>query len=318
MALALDTLAACDLCGSSRLRAVTTVEDLALGTPGRHTLAVCEGCGLRCLNPRPAPSEIGQFYPRSYEFYGADRVAPLRAWQRRAGGDERPGLVGRTLLGLRQKISFHHIPERDGGGRLLDVGCGSGAFLDVMKQLGWETHGVEISPEAAATARRKGHHIVGTTIDDELGEPQSYDLVYMWHTLEHTYSPRRALAHVHRVLRPGGRFLVSVPNVGGIQAALFGRFWSALDAPRHLYHFDRRTLRRYLEEAGFEVLRIETRTGATSWVRSLRLLMNHLLGTKLVREPSWLIGLFEIPTFLSGLFGYFGGGRDLRAFCRRR
>lgn len=78
------------------------------------------------------------------------------------------------------------------------------------------------------------------------------------------------------------------------------------------------TLRRYLEETGFVVTKVETRTGATSWVRSFRLLLNHVLGTQIRREPGWLIALFEIPAFVSSLFRCFGGGRDLRVFCRRR
>jgi SAM-dependent methyltransferase len=316
----LETLAVCDLCASAEHREIKVVEDLSLGTPGRHRLVRCQGCGLHFINPRPAPEAIAQFYPDSYEFFSDAKPAPLKKWQRLAGAKDAPrvGWLRRFLLGRQQTLAFHFVPPFHGDGKLLDLGCGSGAFLDTMKQLGWETHGVEVSPKAAQVAVSKGHQVVVGLADEPLGyADDSFDLVYMSHTLEHTFSPTKALANIRRVLKPGGRLVLAVPNYGGIQAAMFGQFWSALDAPRHLFHFDSSTLRRYLEAAGFDIVDLVTRTGATSWARSTRLILNRVLGTKWRSEPAWLIGLFEAPTFVSGLFRYFGRGRDLRVVCEK-
>jgi SAM-dependent methyltransferase len=221
------------------------------------------------------------------------------------------------LVAIPQRQACHPIPAWNGGGRILDVGCGGGAFLDTMKQLGWETHGRDPSPQACDVVARKGHRVRRGTAADIDDPPESYDVVYLYHVLEHTFSPRETLARLHDVLKPGGRLVMAVPNYGGLQMRLFGRYSSALDPPRHLYQFERQTLRRYLYAAGFRDVEITTRTGAQSVTKALRLLLNDLLGTTFRREPAWLSAPFELSTILCGLFGFFGAGRDLRVVARR-
>jgi predicted SAM-dependent methyltransferase len=99
----------------------------------------------------------------------------------------------------------------------------------------------------------------------------------MWHVLEHTYSPRKALESALRVLRPGGLLSLAVPNYGSAEAAIFRNAWSGCEVPRHLYFFNRSTLKRYLEEAGFKIVRLRTRTGATSVPRAFRHIANEVV-----------------------------------------
>jgi 2-polyprenyl-3-methyl-5-hydroxy-6-metoxy-1,4-benzoquinol methylase len=244
-------------------------------------------------------------------------VAPLRWWQRAAGDGVRRSWLVRALVHLRQQIAFHEVPPREGGGSLLDVGCGGGAFLDTMKQLGWRTCGVDPSPRAVDVARIKGHDVRLASAEDLPFAGGRFDLVQLNHVLEHTHSPRRALENARRELRPGGRLVLAVPNIGGVQARLFGRYWSGLDVPRHLYQFDARSLRRCLAEVGFRVLSLRTRTGATSLPKTLRLMINDLFGARWRRDQAWLVAPFEIVALLSSLVRNFGAGRDLRVVCRR-
>jgi hypothetical protein len=133
--------------------------------------------------------------------------------------------------------------------------------------------------------------------------------------LEHTHSPRQALRHVFDVLKPGGRFMLAVPNFGGLQARILGPYWCASQAPRHLYQFTRRPLTRYLENAGFENVRIYTRTGPAGLVQGFRHAVNGLLGTRWRDDPAWMLKLAEIPAVLSCLVRCLGMGCELRVTC---
>jgi 2-polyprenyl-3-methyl-5-hydroxy-6-metoxy-1,4-benzoquinol methylase len=319
VAVATEAVAACDLCEGTVFAFERTSPDLVERlVAGEHAYVRCLRCRLCFLSPRPAPGEIDRVYPQDYEPH-AD-LPPRRAawWQRLAGGrDARPSWWQRMLIAVRQRQTHYPIPPWTGAGKILDVGCGGGAFLDTMAQLGWETHGRDPSAVACAAARRKGHQVRQGTAADIDDPPESYDVVYINQVLEHTVSPIAALRRLRDILRPEGRLVLAVPNYGGLQMRLFGRYSSALDPPRHLYQFERHTLRRYLYAAGFRDVAITTRTGAQSVIKALRLLVNDLCGTGYRREPAWLSFPFELLMVVCGLFRFFGAGRDLRAVARR-
>jgi len=312
----LEVVATCDLCGGTRQRQVATYHEYLLFTGESFCLVRCEDCGLSFLNPRPTVRSIGFYYPPDYLAH-REEARPLRRWQSAVGAPTaaRPWGLRRLLLHIRQSMHWYSIPRFEGGGRALDIGCGSGKLLDTLRALGWDTHGVDPSAAALERARQRGHD---TTIGRAEDAPPAgeYDLVYLWHALEHTHEPSRVLANVRAAMRPGGRFHLAVPNLRSFHARLFGRCWWSTDAPRHLYQFDRRTLRRYLEEAGFVDIRMTTRTGASSWLRGVRQTINWIFGTRLRRDPGWLLELCEIPVVLSSLFRFFGVGSELRVTCR--
>jgi 2-polyprenyl-3-methyl-5-hydroxy-6-metoxy-1,4-benzoquinol methylase len=313
-----ETVERCDLCGGSSFRSVATFPEYYLFTGEDFRLVQCSDCSLHFINPRPGPDIIGRYYGDEYPSHHYE-PRPLRWWQRMASDprDSRASVFTRLMLHVHQSAAWHVIPRREGGGRIVDLGCGSGTLLDTMKMLGWDTYGVEPDSRAAERARSKGHEIVSGSAGQAHFDPGTFDIVYMWHVLEHTHSPRETLEIVYRYLRPGGRLVMAVPNYASLQARLFGRYWCATEAPRHLYQFDRRTVCRYLEQAGFAAPQVTTRTGSTSWVRGLRHTVNGVFGTRSNRDPAWLLGLFEVPVALASLFKFFGVGCELRVICRK-
>jgi 2-polyprenyl-3-methyl-5-hydroxy-6-metoxy-1,4-benzoquinol methylase len=154
-------------------------------------------------------------------------------------------------------------------GKVFDVGCGAGISLDSFQALGWETSGIDISLEAVEVARSKGHTIsLGDLCTAGLPEA-SFDVVLMSHVLEHMPSPRLALSAIRRMLRLGGYLIIEVPNLATFWTLIFRqRSWN-WDLPRHFYHFTAETLRRLLDTAGFEIIKLRTKGTANYLLQSI-------------------------------------------------
>jgi SAM-dependent methyltransferase len=139
-------------------------------------------------------------------------------------------------------------------GRVLDVGCGRGLLLEQLRRRGWEVQGTELSAQSAAYPR----DVLGIPVHigdlADLHFPSDhFDAVVMWHVLEHVPDPAVVLAEVTRILRPGGVFLVAVPNFGSLEARLTRDKWFHLDVPRHLNHYTPAVLYRALAGVGLRV-----------------------------------------------------------------
>jgi SAM-dependent methyltransferase len=145
-------------------------------------------------------------------------------------------------------------------GVVLDVGCSNGVFLDLFKEIGWETWGIE--PSGSATiAKSKSHKIVNATFEKANLPPKYFDLVILNHTLEHMNNPTAILKKVKLVLRPKGILYVDVPNAGGLSAKILGKHWPLLLPDEHRWQFTKASLTKLLEESGFKVLHWQSRSG---------------------------------------------------------
>ncbi len=315
----IERVGTCDLCGSSELEPRKRWADYHKFGPDKWTLVQCRNCSLSFINPRPRREAMGAFYGDDYAAHSARSTQP-KPWHRRVALRDAPqlSLVGKARVHVRQNLSWYRIPSWIGDGRVLDLGCGSGGrYLDVLQALGWTTHGVEPSEPAVAAAVAKGHRAVVGIAEEQHFPDSSMDLVTIWHVLEHTHSPLRTLSSIFRTLRPGGQLSLCVPNYGSAQAAMWQRFWWSCDAPRHLYQFTWRTLRRYLETAGFRVLHKTTRTGATSWQRTIRHIANAVLGTRYARDSKLFVDLMDPLLGVLSFTRFFGVGSELRVIAER-
>lgn len=201
----------------------------------------CRKCGYGWTLPPIGPEDIGAYYPPAYlgdsertlDAFLAGRLQKSRSWRRET-----------------EKVAFleRFVP----GGAILDVGCSNASFLLALDEKRWKRVGVEYIGEVVHLVRRKipsleiHHGGIGCRRLDE----GSFDVITFWHVFEHLHEPGEVLRRAYRLLRPGGRVVISAPNFDSAQARIFRRHWYAFDVPRHLHHFSPASLDILLTEAG--------------------------------------------------------------------
>ena len=232
---------ACPLCKSSAIAEEKRVKDHSI-TGETFALWRCGACSFLFTQDPPVPAEAGRYYA------GEEYISH---------SDNQEGLVNRLyhtardfMLGQKHKL----VDRVTNGKRLLDYGTGTGYFTDYMNRRGYQAEGIEIDEGARNYGREKFGITVHppAALHDTL-QPQSYDVITLWHVLEHLYDPQTYLDRFRALLVPGGRLIVAVPNHTSADAAAYGADWAAYDVPRHLWHFSPDTMRRLMRAADFTV-----------------------------------------------------------------
>jgi 2-polyprenyl-3-methyl-5-hydroxy-6-metoxy-1,4-benzoquinol methylase len=198
----------------------------------------CTECGLGRFYPMPSAARLRSLYPD--EYYGEPGVKFKKLVERlvRITGERHLAFLSRGLKP---------------GAQILDVGCGRGVVLRALAERGFEVHGTEISAEAVRGVDPRAEIRIAASLAEAEYEEKSFDQIIIWHVLEHLSDPARTLREAHRLLQPGGRLIVAVPNASSLQARWAGANWFHLDLPRHLYHFPLEALRRLMVASGFQI-----------------------------------------------------------------
>ena len=206
---------------------------------------------------------MGFYYPNEY--------GPHQAFHAEAGGrgDDRPQWR-RAVSSLAWRLADSRAESLPpiGPGRLLEVGCASGSFLDRMARLGWSVEGIEFSEKAAARARQLGHPIFCGRLEEAAAPTEPFDIAVGWMVLEHLHAPLASVVKLRSWVRPGGWLALSVPDTSSLGLSVFRSAWYPLDLPRHLYHFSRRSLRLLLERGGWTVRRFIAQRTTMDFVAS--------------------------------------------------
>ena len=262
-----------------------TGSDLMHTTPGCYTLRRCCGCGVLYMNPRLMGKELDAAYPEEYISH--------QPYQHR-------NLLAHILYRIRKDricravLSYYPHPA----GKVLDIGCATGDFLESMRWYGWDAYGIEPSSRAAAYAREIRHLDVFTgTLEEAPYEDGSFDIVTLWHVLEHVPDPVGTLRRIRRLLKPDGLLVFAIPNSESYEASLFRGAWSGLDIPRHLFVFSPTSVETALKRSGFETIHARGLFGSYSYAMlSLLFLIRKLTGNHKLVHTARQIVLNRIAT----------------------
>lgn len=223
---------ACPLCGSD--------DDTPLFEKDGFRFVRCRACDLAFVNPRLTPSELSRLYNEQVisgaHHYVSTAVEDTRSYTSRV-----------------QRLEQYQPP-----GRLLEIGCGPGTLMQVARERGWDVRGLEINAQSVAHARGHGLPVIEGVLPHPELAGAKFDAIVMNDVIEHIPDPRAAADAVHELLEPGGIFFLTTPDIGSPVARLLGSRWVHVKPLEHLVYFNRRTIRRFLEERGFEVLDVRS------------------------------------------------------------
>lgn len=272
----------CILCGETGNVLYKQLTDRLHDVPGEYEIYYCNACKLAWLSPIPFKEDVVKCYADEYYTHSpvlldeepstksslkdVIRRAILNQWY----GYKYPDVSGKihSLIGkilgvipfLRSKAYYDMkigLPWKEGG-RLLDVGCGNGGYLLMMRKLGWQVEGIDIDPQAVMAASKNHLTVHIGFLEDHSFPSESFDVITMSHVIEHLIDPHQTIKECHRVLKPGGYLAVVTPNFDSLLHRYFGKSYIALDPPRHTFIFTLRSIKKIISESGFEIRVLKT------------------------------------------------------------
>jgi 2-polyprenyl-3-methyl-5-hydroxy-6-metoxy-1,4-benzoquinol methylase len=214
----------CPWCGSENNKLHLKLKDEFL-TKEAFEIFECKDCGLLFTEPRPDEEHIGAYY-QSENYYSHQ--------------ENKSGFIPKIYemvktINLKNKCNMATKGMK--AGKVLDIGSGVGDFLHTLETQGWETTGIEPSDDAKAIAKKRMKAQLYSPEEIDQLSNESFDLITMWHVLEHVDDLKTEIAHLQRLLKKGGRLVLALPNFKSHDAQYYKEHWAAYDVPRHLNHF---------------------------------------------------------------------------------
>jgi SAM-dependent methyltransferase len=255
-----EILLSCPVCDRPDFEQLYVTKDRHYGISGNYRVVRCLACKLVFLNPMYSDEELAGLYPNDY--YAYQDFSQLPPWK----------MFMNRILGFSAGTKDPHF---ESPGIVLDLGCGSGRFLESMRRRGWTAHGVEINKAAAMLGRNaKGLEIFCGTLQEANFPPDFFDYVRSNHSFEHISRPNETLDVIHKILKAQGKVHIGVPNVDSINARVFKRYWWYLGAPVHPFNYSVSTLSRILAKHNFRVETIRFNSDFFGILGSLHIWLN--------------------------------------------
>jgi SAM-dependent methyltransferase len=216
----------CPICDSTGIQKVLSATDHTVSAES-FEIWQCANCSLRFTQDIPGPEKIGRYYKSEKYISHSDTNKGIINWLYLQ--------VRRFTLSSKRKF----IQEKTGlkKGSLLDVGAGSGAFLDHLRESGWNVEGVEPDDQAISRAAKRYGLLLKPSSALFSFQEKTFDAITLWHVLEHVHDLHGYIEQLKKICRPGGKIFIAVPNFTSYDAEYYSSSWAAYDVPRHLYHF---------------------------------------------------------------------------------
>ncbi|WP_080059693.1 class I SAM-dependent methyltransferase [Spirosoma aerolatum] len=291
----METVNHCPNCGSTQFAPFLICKDYLVSNQD-FTIQQCHQCSFRLTNPRPDGNSIGNYY-KSNQYVSHN--------------DKSGGLINTAYRVVRKytlRSKLQLINQINGKpGHIIDVGCGTGAFLESCQEGGWQITGMEPDSDARKIAIDKLQIPIQSNLNALRGvEPA--DIITLWHVLEHVPNLAETLDQLYQLITPKGTLLIAVPNSASFDASYFKQYWAAYDVPRHLHHFTPNTIAPLFKKHGFmltatkpmlfdafyiAMLSTRYQTGKTDYLKSVRVGLASNAEAKRTGNYSSLIYLFK-------------------------
>ncbi|MEO6284566.1 MAG: class I SAM-dependent methyltransferase [Dyadobacter sp.] len=234
--MSLETLENCPVCNKSSFSNYLNVEDYTV-SHREFTIQQCNSCYFLFTNPRPPEEEIGAYYQSQDYISHHDDAKDVMSKIYTSVRDYTIGQKVKMINALSSKK-----------GVLLDIGCGTGNFVDAIKEDGWKVFGTEPDSGAREVASKRVGASVFQNIQTAELQDKKFDVITLWHVLEHVHQLNETLGWLTTHLTENGTMIIAVPNPQSFDALKYGRFWAAYDVPRHLYHFTKGSMKQLVEK----------------------------------------------------------------------
>ncbi|NLN69807.1 MAG: class I SAM-dependent methyltransferase [Chloroflexi bacterium] len=285
----------CENCGRGKFTFLFSGSDKLLGIPGIFNVLECQHCGLYQIDPKLNSQQMEKYYPEEYICY-------LEAIE------DEPNPFIRFNRYLGQKKRYRQVMRRvKKTGKILDVGCATGIFLNEMQKGGWECQGVEPDQTAVNYAySRFGLDVFCGTLEEANLPTNTFDVVTLWDVLEHVYDLNTTIKEIRRVLKPGGMIIAILPNANAFERFWFKEYWVGWEVPRHYRTFNTVTITDFLRKHNFSDIEIFSFTGRHgAFMLSMQFWMNCLDLTAWTKRiilsivGSFFLRIVSLPLFMS-------------------
>jgi len=221
----------CPICSSNNFDVYMRTKDYFF-TQEEFTLSKCTSCDFVFTNP--IPNNIGKYYDTpDYLSHNTNANGFL-------------GKIYTKLRNINIKRKYILVNKYNSKGNILDIGCGTGELINYFNKNNWSVSGIE--PNTTAREFANINHKINVWEEDKLEtfNPKSFDVITMWHVLEHVPNLHNRIAQIENLLKDDGTIFIALPNLNSPDSKKYKKYWSAIDVPRHLYHFTQQTFKKLI------------------------------------------------------------------------
>ena len=232
----------CPICASDLIQEQLSAKDYTVSQK-QFSIWQCNACTVRFTQDVPGQDAIGEFYAsENYISHSDTKKGIINSLYH---------LVRKRTLGSKRRLVINEVGMLKG--EILDIGCGTGAFLNTMKEAGWFINGLE--PDALARTKAVELYDIHPQSSEKLFDlkPSTCNAITMWHVLEHVHELHACIKKIGELLAPNGKLFIAVPNYTSTDAEIYEAYWAAYDTPRHLYHFSPQSMEKLVSMHGLKI-----------------------------------------------------------------